>query len=145
MLCSWSLNLPAKFLFFFTCNRPDVRKEKKKRKSGNWGECKRLSLFVRACSVMSDSVTPWTIIHQSPQSMGFSRQENWSGLPIPTPGDLPNPGIKPSSHVSPALAGRFFTTAPPGKPLSLFTIFFSPLTSITIYLAINQWFIYLTR
>ena len=46
--------------------------------------------------------------------MGFSRQEYWSGLPFPPPGDLPNPGIKP---VSPALAGRFFTTEPPGKPI----------------------------
>ena len=45
-------------------------------------------------------------------SLGFSRQENWSGLPFPSPGDLPDPGIKP---VSPALAGRFFTTEPPGK------------------------------
>ena len=52
-------------------------------------------------------------------SMGFSRQEDWSGLPFPTPGDLPNPGNKPASPESPALAGRFFTTAPPGKPFSL--------------------------
>ena len=50
--------------------------------------------------VMSDSVTPWTVAHQAPLSMGFSGQEYWSGLPCPTPGDLPNPGIKP---VSPAL------------------------------------------
>ena len=47
-------------------------------------------------------------------SMGFSRQEYWSGLPFPSPGDLPDPGIKP---LSPALAGRFFTTEPPGKTL----------------------------
>ena len=46
--------------------------------------------------------------------MGFSRQEYWSGLPFPAPGDLPNPGIKPASFSSPALAGRFFTTEPPG-------------------------------
>ena len=52
------------------------------------------------------SVTSWT-------SMGFPRQEYWSGLSFPTPGDLPDPGIKP---VSPALAGGFFTTEPPGKP-----------------------------
>ena len=49
--------------------------------------------------------------------MGCSRQEHWSGLPFPPPGDLPDPGIKPSFPVSPALAGRFFTTAPPGKPM----------------------------
>ena len=46
--------------------------------------------------------------------MRFSRQEYWSGLPFPSPGDLPDPGIEPTS---PALAGRFFTTAPPGKPM----------------------------
>ena len=54
--------------------------------------------------------------HQGPLSMGFSRQEYCSGLPLPSPGDLPDPGIEPVSLVSPALAGRFFTTAPPGKP-----------------------------
>ena len=48
-------------------------------------------------SVVSDSVTPWTVTHQAPLSMGFSRQECWSGLPCPPPGDLPNPGIEPAS------------------------------------------------
>ena len=52
-------------------------------------------------------------------SMEFSRQEYWSGLPSPTPGDLPNPGIKPASLVSPpALAGGFFITAPPSRPMT---------------------------
>ena len=46
-------------------------------------------------SVMSDSVTLWTVALQAPLSMGFPRQEYWSGLPIPSPGDLPNPGIEP--------------------------------------------------
>ena len=55
-------------------------------------------------------VTLWTIARQAPLSMGFSRQEYWSGLPCPPPGDLPNPGIKPESLMSPALVGRFFTT-----------------------------------
>ena len=55
-------------------------------------------------------VTPWTLAHQVPLSMGFSRQEYWSGLPCPPPGDLPNPGIEPMSLTSPALAGEFFTT-----------------------------------
>ena len=54
--------------------------------------------------------TLWTVACQAPLSMGFSRQEYWSGLPSPTPGDLPNPGIKCMSLMSPALAGRFFTT-----------------------------------
>ncbi|ELR59872.1 hypothetical protein M91_19863, partial [Bos mutus] len=49
--------------------------------------------------------------HQAPLSMGFSRQEYWSGLPYPPPGDLPNPRIKPMSLMSPALAGGFFTTS----------------------------------
>ena len=63
-------------------------------------------------SVMSDCVTPWTVACQAPLSMGFSRQEDWSGLPFPSPGDLPHPGIKPASLTSsPALAGRFFTTS----------------------------------
>ena len=55
--------------------------------------------------------TLWTVAHQNPLSMGFSRQEYWSGLPCPPPGDLPRPGIEPTSLMSPALAGRFFTTS----------------------------------
>ena len=55
-------------------------------------------------------VTPWTIAHQAPLSMGFSRQEYWSGLPCPPPGDLPDSGKEPTSLMSPALAGGFFTT-----------------------------------
>ena len=55
-------------------------------------------------------VTLWTIAHQAPLSMEFSRQEYWSGLPCPPPGDLPNPGIKPKPLGSPASAGRFFTS-----------------------------------
>ena len=53
-------------------------------------------------------VTPWTVPHQTALSMGFPRQEYWSGLPFPIPGDFPNPGIE---LISPALAGRFFTTS----------------------------------
>ena len=49
--------------------------------------------------------TPWTVARQAPLSMEFSRQEYWSGLPFPIPGDLPNPGIKPTSLSSPVLAG----------------------------------------
>ena len=61
--------------------------------------------------------TPCTAAHQAPLSVGFSRQEYWSGLPFPPPGDLPDPQIKTASPVSTALAGVFFTTEPPGKPL----------------------------
>ena len=60
-------------------------------------------------------VTPWTASYQSPLSVRFSRQEYWSGLPCSPPGDLPNPGIKPTSLTSPALAGGFFTTAAAAK------------------------------
>ena len=71
-------------------------------------------VFVLSRSVVSDSsVTPWTVGRQAPLSMEFSRQEDWSGLPFPTPGDLPDPGITPAL---PAWQGDFFTTAPPGKP-----------------------------
>ena len=61
-------------------------------------------------------VTPWTVAHQVPLSMGFPRQEYWSGLPFPPPGDLPGIGIELMSFVSPALADEFFTIASPGKP-----------------------------
>ena len=65
---------------------------------------------------MPDSfVTPWTVAFQAPLSMGFSRQEYWSGLSCPPRGALPNPGTEPRS---PALAGGFFTSRPPGKPQS---------------------------
>ena len=64
-------------------------------------------------------VTLWTIAHQALLSMGFPKQEYWSELPFPLPGDLPNPGIEP---VSPALAGAFFTTEPPGKPMYILYI-----------------------
>ena len=62
-------------------------------------------------SVVSDSAIPRTVAHQAPLSMGFSRQEYWSGLPFPSPGDLPDPGIEAGF---PALTGGFFTTEPPG-------------------------------
>ena len=58
-------------------------------------------------------VTSWTVAHQTPLSMGFSRQDYWSGLPCPLLGDLPDPGIVPMSLVSPALVGRFFTISAP--------------------------------
>ena len=54
--------------------------------------------------------TLWTVAHQAPLCVGFSRQEYWSGLPFPPPGDLPDLGIKPASLMSPALAGGFFAT-----------------------------------
>ena len=62
------------------------------------------------------SATPWIVVHQSPLSMKFSRQEYWNGFPFPTSRDLPYPRTKPTSLASPELAGGFFSIAPPGKP-----------------------------
>ena len=58
-------------------------------------------------------VTLCTVAHQTPPSMGFSRQGYWSGVPFPPPGDLPDPGIEPGFLTAPALAGGFFTTSGP--------------------------------
>ena len=65
--------------------------------------------MVVLCSVVSDSVTPWTVTHQAPLSVGFPRQAYWSGLLLPSPGDLPDPGIEAESLMSPGCAGGFFT------------------------------------
>ena len=70
---------------------------------------------VCACSVAYDSATPWTVACQAPLSKEFSRQDYWSGLPFPPPWDLLHPGVEPVCLASLALAGGFFTTAPPGK------------------------------
>ena len=68
-------------------------------------------------SVMYNSVAiPWSVAHQAPLSMKFSRREYWSGLSFPPTGDLSNPGIKLTSSVSPVLVSRFFNTELPGKP-----------------------------
>ena len=71
---------------------------------------------VLSCSVVPDSfATPWTVARQAPLSVGFPRQEYWSGLPFPPPGDIPEPGIEPESPAASALAGRFSTTESLGK------------------------------
>ena len=72
-------------------------------------------MIVKSLSHVRLLVTPWAAAYQAPLSMGFPSQEYWSELPLPPPRDLPDPGIKPTS---PALAGKFFTTGPPGKPPS---------------------------
>ena len=69
---------------------------------------------VKSLSHVQLFVTPWTIAYQAPLSMGFSRQEYWSGLPFPSPGDLPNSGIEPES---PALQADALPSEPPGKPM----------------------------
>ena len=71
----------------------------------------------RCCCLVAKSssfASAWTTAHQAPLSMGFHRQEQWSALPFPSPGDLPDPGIK---LVSPVLAGRFFTTKSPASDI----------------------------
>ena len=74
---------------------------------------------LQLCLTLCD---PWTVAHQAPLSMGFSRQEYWNGLLFPPPGDLPDPGIEPASLTSPALAGRFFTTSAPWEALVCATV-----------------------
>ena len=72
---------------------------------------------VKSLSHVQLFVTPRTVAYETPWSMGFSRQEYWSGLSFTSPGDLPNPGMNPESLMSPALAGGFFIIVPPGKPI----------------------------
>ena len=70
---------------------------------------------------MSNSLrVPWTVAYQAPPSMGLSRQECWSGLPFPSPGDIPDPGIEPGS---PALQADALSSEPPGKPLYTYDLF----------------------
>ena len=92
----------------------------------DWGNflCNAFSVFSRSSCVQLFA-TPWMVAHQIPLSMGLFRQEYWRGLPFPSPGDLPQPGIEP---VFPALAGKFSTTEPAGK-LRRDLIIFTPLTT----------------
>ena len=109
------------FLFFFFWKRVFV--DVNKLRILRWRGYPGLSKYMHACiSAQSLSrvrlfATPWTVVCQAPLLMGFSRQEYWSGLPFSPPEDLLNPGIEPATPVSPALAGRFFTTEPPEKPI----------------------------
>ena len=80
------------------------------------GECVGVYMCICMFSGVQPFVTPWTLVHQTPLSMEFCRQECWSGLPFSTPRCLPDSEIKSESLVSPALGARFFTTMPPGKP-----------------------------
>ena len=75
-------------------------------------ESEKWKLKVKSLSPVWLFATPWTAAYQAPPSMGFSRQEYWSGLPLPSPGDLPDPGIEPGS---PALQADALTSEPPGN------------------------------
>ena len=93
---------------------------------------------------MSNSfATPWTVARQAPLLMGFPRQEYWSGLPFPSPGDLPDPGIKPTSLGPPALAGGFFTIEPAGENhMYILSIYMGSLyLCVYIYLKGNHTFL----
>ena len=88
------------------------------------GDQRHVECVVLLCSVAQSCLTaiPWTVAHQAPLSLGFSRPEYWNGLPFPPKRDNPNSGIEPTSPSSLALTGRFFfffffTTEPPEKPL----------------------------
>ena len=73
----------------------------------------KVKVKVKSLSPVQLFTTPWTVADQASPSMGFSRQEYWSGLPFPSPGDLPDPGIEPGS---PTLEADALTSEPPGKP-----------------------------
>ena len=77
-------------------------------------EMLKLSLWAKSLSCVQLFATPWTVAHQAPLSMGFSRQEYWSGLPCPPPGDRPNPGIEPRST---SLQVDSLLSEPPKKPI----------------------------
>ena len=76
----------------------------------------KVKVKVKSLSSVRLFATPWTIAYQAPPSMGFSRQEYWSGLPLPSPGDLPDPGIEPGS---PALEADALPSEPPVLPPEL--------------------------
>ena len=80
--------------------------------------CACVCVCVHSLSRVQLFVTLWMVAHQFPLSMAFFRQEYWSGFPLHTPGDLPDPRVELMSLAFPALAGGFFTSAPPGKPES---------------------------
>ena len=86
-----------------------------------------LKVKVKSLSRVLLSATPWTVAYQASPSLGFSRQEYWSGLPFPSPGDLPDPGIKPGS---PALEADALTSEP---PYTIFVFLFLFLTYFTLY------------
>ena len=79
--------------------------------------CSRDSLPCAVLSRVQDFVTLWAVANQAPLSVKFSKQEYWSQVPFPNPGDLTDPGIKLMSPAPPVLAGGFFTTESPGKAL----------------------------
>ena len=84
-----------------------------KKGNGRGREATHMCVMLSCFSRVQLFATPWIVTRQAPLSMGFSRQECWSGLPFPSPGDLPYPRIESESLMAPALAGRFFTICAP--------------------------------
>ena len=80
--------------------------------------------------------TPWTIVRQAPLSMEFIRQEFWSGLPLPSPGDLPDPGIELGS---PTLQENSLPSEPPGKPYKVLYVSYYSITSLESYNNLERW------
>ena len=103
------VSLPTKLLIVIISEGRDIKKKRVRNHFPFY------SIYISPCFCLVTKLCPtlWDPMDQAALSLGFSRQEYWSGLPCPPPGDLPNPGIEP---VFPALAGRFFTTETPGKP-----------------------------
>ena len=120
-------HIPKPLCIFFGCAGIDKCREKAQRvtnqlittTSGEWTSSGKAHECVPVCVQAQSCLTLYSPVNRSPQvlvSMGFSRQEYWSGLPFPLPGDLPDPGTEPTSFVSPVLEDGFFTTEQPGKP-----------------------------
>ena len=96
-----------------------------------------MKVKVKSLSRVRLFATPWTVAHQAPLSMGFPRQEYWSGLPFPSPGDLPDPGIGPRS---PTLQADALTSEPPGKPIFTFPQFSTSGSSKSLSFVLSLFF-----
>ena len=107
-------------LCWFCCTNPSLSAQALSRAPCAHSRSQQLPVLCIYECVLSRvrlSVTLWTVAHQGPLCLEFSKQECWSGLPFPSPGDLPDPRIEPTSPASPALAGGFLTTVPLGSYL----------------------------
>ena len=111
-MISW-IRVSASFLPFY--GPLEFASEADGTKTVTLGKDYSIKVKVKSLSPVQLFAVPWTVVYQASLSMGFSRQEYWSGLPFPSPGDLPNPGVEPRS---PALQADALPSKPPGKPLS---------------------------
>ena len=108
-----------------------------------WGEDFSLWMEVICCHCLVTKAystffaAPWSVAHQVPLSKGFCKNKDWSGLPLPPPGGLPNPGIEHTVPVAPASACIAFTSEPPGKPVIIMN--FEKKKCICFFLCIQNW------